>query len=99
MQATCERGSQTSLFDIGRADAHAKLAKTWVRDHHADWLWMCDRAASYSARGLRFSVRSMARERGFVVDSRVAAPLARMLKAAVPQCARYIDTRGSVFDL
>lgn len=100
---------QMALFETERGDALKDKARDWVRRNHGTWLWMCRRAAQAAAEKRRFSIARLVEEARYTkpvkgvneykIDNDIRAPLARMLKEAVPQCAEYIETRSSKVDL
>ena len=104
-----ETVEQMAMFDIERAEEMWRDAKEWVRKNHAAWLWMCGEAMRLSTEKKHFSIDQFANVarygmpingvNEFKFDNDIRAPLARMLKEAVPQCEDYLETRWSVCDL
>ena len=100
---------QMSLFDTARGDAMTEKAREWVKANHAVWLWMCGKAMEAATNMRRFSIARLVEEARYTkpvkgvdeyrINNDIRAPLARMLKEAVPQCADYIETRNSKVDL
>jgi len=100
---------QMALFDVERGDGMREKAKDWIRANHGTWLWMCQKAAAAAAEKRRFSIARLVEEARYTkpvqgvdeykINNDIRAPLARMLKEAVPQCADYIEVRSSKVDL
>ena len=106
---TGETFEQLAMFDTEKGDALKAKARDWMRLNHAVWLWMCQQARKCAAEERRFSIARLVEEARYTkpvqgvdeyrINNDIRAPLARLLKEAVPECAPYIETRGSVVDL
>lgn len=100
---------QMALFDTEKGDALKSKATDWIRANHGVWLWMCQQARRCAAEERRFSIARLVEEARYTkpvrgvdeyrINNDIRAPLARLLKEAVPDCAPYIEIRSSVVDL
>ena len=105
----CTKTEQLALFDTAKGDRLNHQAKEWVKLNHGTWLWMCQQARRNSAEKRRFSIARLVEEARYtkpvkgvdeyVINNSIRAPLARMLREAVPECREYIQIRESVVDL
>jgi len=104
-----QTAEQMSMFDVERGDAMTEKAKDWIRHNHSTWLWMCKKAAQAASEKRRFSIARLVEEARYTkpvqgvdeykINNDLRAPLARMLRDAVPQCREYIEIRSSKVDL
>ena len=100
---------QMAMFEIAEGERFMYEAKQWIRQNHETWFWMCSQAEHYAAIEKRFSIARLVEEARYTkpvkgidkykINNDLRAPLARLLKEAVPQCAPYIQTRSSKVDL
>ena len=100
---------QMAMFEIAEGERFMFEAKEWIKMNHETWHWMCGQAMKYAAMEKRFSIARLVEEARYTkpvkgvdkykINNDLRAPLARLLKEAVPQCAPYIQTRSSKVDL
>ena len=104
-----EDSGQLAMFECAKGERFQEAARDWIRKNHGTWLWMCQKAAAAAAENRRFSIARLVEEARYTkpvqgvdeykINNDIRAPLARMLVDAVPQCAKYIETRSSKVDL
>ena len=100
---------QMAMFEIAEGERFMHEAKEWIKMNHEVWHWMCGQAMKYASMEKRFSIARLVEEARYTkpvkgidkykINNDLRAPLARLLKEAVPQCAPYIQTRSSKVDL
>lgn len=104
-----ETAEQMALFDTAKGDRYKQDAKDWIRRNHGVWLFFCNYASKCATEKKHFSIDQLAiiaryelpteGDGDFKMNNNLRAPLARMLREAVPQCREYLQIRDSVCDL
>lgn len=99
---------QMAIDAFEQGAALADKAREWVRLNPLAWKDMEYQAADYVRRGKRFSIAKLAEDAraarrlkgvdDFALNNDLRAPMARMLIAAHPDWAPYIETRASKVD-